>query len=158
MRRDTVTELSVMRSSTRYVTLSTLALFILCTLHAHAQKRCQRQYTTAAFSMIARVEGKSQSVTRLVRSQSAPLTKETLLVTRWSKALITQSTVAVLVALSHCSRYRTLHWPSWIQPRNTTTAQTRCDLLADNNRTMWRAHWRSQDITGFTASFGVTVN
>ena len=74
-----MTELSVMQSSTDYVILSTQTHFILCTLHAHERKRFQRQYTTAAVSMIARVEGKSQCVTRLVRSQSAALTKQALL-------------------------------------------------------------------------------
>lgn len=74
-----MTEFSVMRSSTDYVILSTQALFILCTIHAHARKRLQRQYITAAVSIMVRVEGKSQCVTRLVRSQSAALTEETLL-------------------------------------------------------------------------------
>jgi hypothetical protein len=42
-RRDTVNELLVMQSSTDYVILSTQAFLILCTLHAHARKRFQRQ-------------------------------------------------------------------------------------------------------------------
>lgn len=49
--------------------------------------------------MMARVEGKSQSVTRLVRSQSAPLTEQTLLL------LTVQATGYSMKQSAHYVRY-----------------------------------------------------
>jgi hypothetical protein len=138
-----VTELSVMRSSTDYVILSTKTLFILCKLHAHERKRLQRQYTTAAVSMMARVEGKSRCDTRLFRSQSAALTEQTLL---YAQRTVAQCKPLALGEAKRSSRKVEYRYREPCHTAVTTgpytdrvefslgtapNAQLRCDLLAD---------------------------